>query len=248
MNEDATQIFFESANALTPEAQPARPGHESESANVYEWENGHVYLISDGTQAGSILDGTTPSGDDVFFSTRSQLTGGSNGNWINVYDARVDGGFPEPEPEPAPCVGQVCRGPGKSTPLFEVPGSSLGATEEGLAGKGGCFAVRPLSKARRMRLARTGRLSLKVMTTSPGTLTATLLVDKQTKVAEATTKLSKAGDADLELMLSRTARARLAAQGILALRLNVTFSACEKAATARMTLRPSTAKRGLAHG
>jgi hypothetical protein len=250
MNEGATQIFFESGNALTPEAQPARPGHESESLNVYEWENGRVYLISDGTQSGSILDGTTPSGDDVFFSTRSQLTTGANGNWINVYDARVNGGFPEAGAGNAPCVGQGCRENSRATPFFEVPASSLGATEETEAG-GGTFTVPPLSAAQRQRLARTGKLTLKVTATAPGTLTATMrakLAGKETKVAGATTKLTKAGAAELDLVLSQAAREQLAAKKSLALQLDVTFSASDKAATARLTLHAPAAKGRVKHG
>lgn len=251
MNEDATQIFFESANALTPEAQPARPGHEGESLNVYEWEGGHLYLISDGTQAGSILDGTTPSGEDVFFSTRSQLTSGSNGNWINVYDARVDGGFPEPGAGNSLCVGQGCRETARATPFFEVPASSLGATEEMEGSGGGSFTVPPLSAAQRQRLARTGKLTLKVTTTSPGTLTATMrakIAGKETKVAGATAKLTKAGAAELDLALSQAAREQLAAKKSLALQLDVSFSASDKAATARLTLHAPAAKGRVKHG
>jgi hypothetical protein len=250
MNEDATQIFFQSPNALTPEAQPARPGHESESQNVYEWEGGHLYLITDGTTAGSLLDGTTPSGDDVFLSTRSQLTSGSNGNWINVYDARVDGGFPGPAPEPAPCVGQACRG-ARSVPAFETPASSLGATEEGRATGAARFSVTPLSASQRRQLARTGKLTLKVTTTSPGTLTATMratLAGKPTKVARATAKLTKAGAARLDLTLSRAARERLAAEKSLALRLDVAFSGGGRTATVRLTLQAPAAKGKVRHG
>jgi hypothetical protein len=251
MNESATQIFFQSANALTPEAQPDRPGHEGESMNVYEWEGGHVYLITDGTPAGSLLDGTTPSGDDVFISTRSQLTKGENGNWINVYDARVDGGFPEPGPEQAPCVGQACRGAGRSAPPLEVPASSFGATEEGPAKGGGSFSVTPLSAAQRQQLARTGKATLKVTATSAGTLTATMratLAGKSTRVAGAKTRLAKAGAADLDLVLTKAAREQLAAKKSLALRLEVSFSASDKKASERLTLHAPAAKGRVKHG
>lgn len=251
MNESATQIFFQSANALTPEAQPDRPGHEGESMNVYEWENGHVYLITDGTPAGSLLDGTTPSGNDVFISTRSRLTDGDSGNWINVYDARVDGGFPEPGPGAAPCVGQACRGAGKSAPPLEVPASSFGATEEGPAKDGGSFSVTPLSAAQRQELARTGKVTLKVTATAAGTLTATMratLAGKSTKVAAATAKLAKAGTAELDLVLTKAAREQLAAKKSLALRLEVGFSASDKTATARLTLRAPAVKGRVKHG
>ncbi len=251
MNEDATQIFFQSPNALTPEAQPAGAGRESEATNVYEWENGHRYLISDGSQAGALLDGTTPSGDDVFFTTQAQMPGTDNGSWINVYDARVGGGFPGPATEAAPCVGQACRGAGGSTPLFEVPASSIGATEEVVAEGGGSFRVAPLSARQRRRLARTGKLTLKVSANSPGTLTATLqatLTGRSAEVAKATTTLTEAGAAKLDLSLSRAARERLAASGSLALRLEVTFSAGNTPATVRLKLRAPDAKGRAKHG
>jgi hypothetical protein len=251
MNEDASQIFFESANALLPEAEPARPGHEVESWNVYEWENGHLYLISDGTQSGSILDGTTPSGEDVFFSTRSQLTPNENGDWINVYDARVNGGFPEPPPETAPCIGAACRAPSPPSPSFEVPGSSAGVGEEEAGKAAGSFTVAPLTAAQREGLARTGRVKLKVTTTVPGTLTATLrarVKGKSEQVARATAKVAKAGSTELDLRLSGSARDQLAARRSLALRLHVGFSASDKAATVRLTLHASSAKGKVKHG
>lgn len=251
MNEDATQIFFESSVPLVPEAQPARAGHEAESSNVYEWEDGQVHLISDGTTAGSILDGTTPSGENVFFSTRSQLTSGSNGDWINVYDARVGGGFPESGTETAPCSGQACRGATAGTRLSEVPASSLGATEE-VAGNGrGSFKVQRLTATQRRRLARTGRLSLGVTATSRGTLTAKLwstIDGKDTAVARASARLAKAGKAELRLLLDRPARKELVARGSLALRLDVTFSAGDKRVSTRLTLRAPGAGRKARHG
>lgn len=252
MSEDASRVFFMSANPLVPGAQPARPGHEGESMNVYEWEGGQVSLISDGSTSGSIFDGTTPSGNDAFISTRSQLTSGETGNWINVYDARVNGGFPEPPGEPAPCIGQACRGPGGATPFLEVPASSLGALEEGAgATDEGTFEVAPVSASQRQRLAHTGRLTLKVTATSPGTLEAsisTTIEGQDVRVAHATAALAGPGAAKLELLISKAARQRLARQKSLALRLEVTFSGSESAATANLKLHankvPGTGKHG----
>ena len=251
MNEDASEVFFESGSALTPEAQPVRIGHEAESLNVYEWEEGHLYLISDGTAAGSILDGTTPSGEDVFFSTRSQLTADENGDWVNVYDARVNGGFPGPPAETAPCVGQACRGPVAPTPALETPASSFGATEAGIGKNGGGFAVGSLAAAQRELLARTGRVKLKVTATGPGTVTATVrstVGGKSVQVARATAKVDKAGAAELDLVLSPAARKQLAARGSLALQLRVGFSGSDETKTARLTLHVPNEKGKAKHG
>ncbi len=251
MSEDASIVFFQSANSLVPGAQAARPGHEAESMNVYEWRGGQVSLISDGSPSGSVLDGTTPSGNDVFISTRSQLTSGETGNWINVYDARVGGGFPEPPGEPAPCVGQGCRASGGATPFFEVPASSLGAREEGGAAEGGSFEVAPLSAAQRGRLARSGRLTLRVTATAPGMLIAEMrakIDGKDVRVAQAATSLDEPGTAKLHLLISEAARRALAQQRSLALQLAVTFSGSPTAATANLKLHAAGAPRKGRHG
>ena len=50
------------------------------------------------------------TGSDIFFETRSQLVGQDTDSLGDIYDARVDGGFPAPTPEPS-CAGEACQGP-----------------------------------------------------------------------------------------------------------------------------------------
>jgi hypothetical protein len=77
-----------------------------------------VELISSG-QSGresSLID-ASPTGSDVFFATLSSLWPGDPG-LVDVYDARVGGGFPAP-PEPAgSCEGESCQSP---PPAPEAP-------------------------------------------------------------------------------------------------------------------------------
>ncbi len=134
MSENASRIFFESPDPLVAEdTNPERPPESStrEETEVYEWENGQVSLISDGHAAvASGLDGTTPSGNDVFFTTPASLVPEDvNPGYFNIYDARVlkPGEAPPSAGEassPAPCSGPECRGPSAPVPSFLPPASA----------------------------------------------------------------------------------------------------------------------------
>ncbi|MGA2164704.1 MAG: hypothetical protein ABSH36_09555, partial [Solirubrobacteraceae bacterium] len=85
---EAGVLFFDSYDALVPHASDGRE-------NVYEFEDGHVYPISDvaGGYESFFLDASA-SGDDVFFGTADQLLPEDRESNVVVWDARVDGGFP----------------------------------------------------------------------------------------------------------------------------------------------------------
>jgi hypothetical protein len=64
---------------------------------VYAWHNGSVNMISDGQDPnGAVYAGMSATGSDVFFQTRAQLAGQDTDNLGDIYDARVNGGFPAP--------------------------------------------------------------------------------------------------------------------------------------------------------
>jgi WD40-like Beta Propeller Repeat len=73
-------LFFDSGDELVPHASDGR-------VNVYEYENGQVYPISDvaGGYESFFLD-ASPSGNDVFFASADQLLAQDMGN--NVVDSR----------------------------------------------------------------------------------------------------------------------------------------------------------------
>jgi hypothetical protein len=112
------RIFFDTPDPLVPQDtnthDPELPLSENEkehqNRDVYEWENGVVYLISSGksTRETLLLD-SSANGDDVFFATTEALVPGDTDGGYDVYDARV----PQETPTPAavPCEGSVCQGP-----------------------------------------------------------------------------------------------------------------------------------------
>jgi hypothetical protein len=133
------RVFFSSPDPLVPSV-PAT----STLAKVYEFEHagegscatsgGCVELISSPTDnREAIFMEADESGSNAFFATGARLTASDEDNALDVYDARVDGGFPEPPPQP-PCEGEGCRGPGTSvaapttnspTGSFQGPGNAV---------------------------------------------------------------------------------------------------------------------------
>jgi hypothetical protein len=83
-------VFFSSREAL---AEGATNG----PLHVYEWREGKTYLISpagpNATDARYLENSS--NGTDVYFSTTQQvLPSDTNGGWVNIWDARVGGGYP----------------------------------------------------------------------------------------------------------------------------------------------------------
>jgi hypothetical protein len=110
LSEDGQRVFFDSNDALLPAASNGLQ-------NVYEYENGAIHLISSGTSdEDSILADASANGDNVFFTTNAQLVPEDQDESFDMYDARVDGGFPVTAAPPAPCTEEGCRGPVTAPP------------------------------------------------------------------------------------------------------------------------------------
>ena len=155
LSADGKRVFFETteplvlADANGDEGCPrvAEKRRSFTCQDVYEWEakgkgscdseaqnGGCLYLISSGKskEVSYLLDASL-SGDDVFFFTRERLTGQDADGSVDVYDARVGGGFASQNPSPPPpsCEGEACKrgatAPPESaspvTPLFAGPGN-----------------------------------------------------------------------------------------------------------------------------
>ena len=134
---DGSRLFFESPDPLVRSDSNSR-------RDVYEYENGRVRPVSDvrGGSDSFFLD-ASPSGNDVFIATADQLVGADRDGLIDVYDARIDGGFAEQAPPPECDNGDSCR-----TPISPQPGVYGAPSSATLAAHGNATPVTQKVKAR----------------------------------------------------------------------------------------------------
>jgi hypothetical protein len=108
-------------------AQPLAPGDLNDSENAYRFDivTGSVALVSSGRPGESArFVEASADGRDVFIATRSSLLPGDRDENVDIYDARVDGGFAAPPPPAAPCESeQDCR-PAAATADAAPPASA----------------------------------------------------------------------------------------------------------------------------
>lgn len=133
ISEDGSRIVFRTAEELSPQAV-------NHLENAYEWHRGtgesagQVALISSGTDEQDTKDvAISPSGHDVFFVTNSRLAPQDHDDAQDVYDARIDGGFPASPAGTKPCTSDACQGPFSSPAPLLVPASATVAPGGNLA-------------------------------------------------------------------------------------------------------------------
>lgn len=124
LSADGNRLIFDSADRLFAL-------DTNKQSDVYQWEasgegdcvrvSGCVSLLSDGRdpRGASFVDASA-DGKDAFFLTNGSLVGADPGS-VDLYDARVGGGFPEPE-KPIPCNGDACQ-PLPGEPEDPTPGT-----------------------------------------------------------------------------------------------------------------------------
>jgi fibronectin type III domain protein len=131
LSQDGQRAFFQTSEALLPRDTDG-------VQDVYEWEaagqgscsssGGCIYLISSGRSSReNYLFGLSASGNDAFIWTTDKLLRRDATSAPSIYDARINGGFPEPKEE-EPCEGEGCR-PNLSPPIAAPPRQS-GPAEE----------------------------------------------------------------------------------------------------------------------
>ncbi len=75
------------------------------------------------------LVGVSANGTDVYFSTYDTLISEDhNGNFLKFYDARTNGGFPQPPPAQPCAAAEECHGPGTEAPALPTQGTAATLT------------------------------------------------------------------------------------------------------------------------
>ncbi len=134
LSADGSRVFFEMPDALAPGAvESPWPASGYGGMNLYEWEQGQVYLLATfkSHYEGGYKD-TSASGDDVFVQSPARLDPRYDiDNVRDLYDLRVGGGFPfTPPPPPCNVTTSECQGPETAPPGASSPAS------EGVSGPG----------------------------------------------------------------------------------------------------------------
>ena len=121
---NGNRVFFDTTEALVPQ-------DTNDNFDVYEWERGGegscrqaagcIYLISgDTSRSEGLFVDASEDGDDVFFTSRADLTPQDQGENVVLYDARVGGGFSQVT---SGCIGTGCQGVPPAPPSFATPPS-----------------------------------------------------------------------------------------------------------------------------
>jgi hypothetical protein len=130
LSDDGKRVFFETYDRLAKddvnnkrdvyEFELAGDGTCSTASPAYDPVSGGChFLVSNGhSNDESLLLDASSTGRDVFFSTRSALTGADVNENYDIYDYREDGGFPEPAKPAPPCTGETdCKTPASNPPV-----------------------------------------------------------------------------------------------------------------------------------
>lgn len=118
ITEDGSKIVFRTAESLSSAAANGQP-------DVYIWHDGQVGLISSGSSVNADEEPViTPLGRDVFFLSSAALAAGDTDGLRDVYDARVDGGFPEVEAPVEQCSADACQGALSTPAPVPAPGTA----------------------------------------------------------------------------------------------------------------------------
>jgi len=212
LSADGERVFFSTRQALVA-------GDVNNRLDAYVWEDGQVSLISDGVSPfdAAFVDASA-SGDDAFFATRNRLIAADTDDLVDLYDARVGGGFPEPEGPPSGCTGDGCQGQPSDGPGGRRGGSNALAGAGNVSVPRAGVGLRRLTAAQRSALVAGSRIRVRLTVTRPGRVGVTVrgrIGGRARLVASGQTVAAKAGVVSVGLRLSSAARRQLRRRGAL---------------------------------
>jgi hypothetical protein len=212
MSPDGQRVFFDTRDPLV-----ARDTNGKRDVYEYDAATGKVSLISTGrSSSDSLFADASPSGNDVFFTTRQQLVGIDTDSATDLYDARVNGGIAAQNPPPTvACSGEGCLPEPSSRP---APAAVLGVT----------FQTQGAGKAvvARVRVSRKGAhgSTLTFVVRVPG---AGRIRVHGAMVRGASRSVSHGGSYRLRVQLTAHARHLLAHRHVLRVRVRVSYRAAD---------------------
>ncbi len=218
LSADGRRVFFETAQGLVERDVNGR-------ADVYMWEGGELSLISTGKsdERSEFVDASA-SGSDVFFTTRERLVGSDVDDQVDVYDARVGGGFTEQQIPPE-CIGDECQGSLAAAPKLSDLAGGAGAGDGSMPERAS-LTVGSLSSGARRALAAGRKAALVVRVNKAGRVTvrgSARIAGKKQVVLSASKRARRAGALRLGVRLSKAGRRQLEASGRLRVSLGVRF-------------------------
>jgi hypothetical protein len=223
-SDDGHRVFFDTLEPLT--AQDISPARD-----VYVWENdgtlrGRVALISGGeSRHNSSFVGASTDGNSVFFTTTDRLLPAVHQDTLKLYVARLGGGFPSPSATTAACTDDGCQ------PQPATPPSLRSVATATVNGPRNHFDHVPtltidrITRAAKLKLVRTGRITLTLHTNTPTAIRVTLTArihGRWITTVTTTRMLKNAAATRIVLRLNARARADLTAHHSLRLHVTIT--------------------------
>jgi hypothetical protein len=209
MTADGSRVFFSTAEQLVAD-------DHNQVADLYEWHGGALGLVSSGVGSDpSELATTTPDGGTVVFRTAASLVSSDrDGGDLDLYAARVGGGFEEAQPSAATCT--RCAEAGR------LARPALVSTQSRPIGRRGQIRLRRLGRKVGRHIAAGGDLVLGVSVPSPGRVSAKAhgrLGGKPGILASGVGGAARRGELQLRLVVKPEARQELIRRRVLRLRL-----------------------------
>ncbi len=208
---DGGMVFFDSASRLVS-------ADHNGTRDVYSYRNGRLTLISagDGNFIARFADASV-DGSSVFFTTAEPLVGQDTDQALDLYNARIGGGFPgqSPPAPPAPCSKTDCAEPGPgpvSSPPVTSPPQPSGPAKPRTNEKRVTLALTKVSiGAKSMRISFRASQQGRVKVTG-------------SRVATTVRNVAKAGTYVITVRLSRKAQAMRRAHQKLKVSVKVSLS------------------------